>query len=128
MAEIGRVGWEAVIALTLATPDAWIVKPLALESRKLPCWTNPSRGGTCRRTKEWGGWDASKIGCGGGCCHAFCAAHAGAEPAGCAAGAGSGHDREGRWRESYSHGAGRNGREGRGDGHDQDPKPRQEIP
>ena len=24
----------------------------SLELRKLPCWTNPSRGGTCRRTKE----------------------------------------------------------------------------
>src|SRR5215469_2100423 len=64
--------------------------PLPFELRKLPCWTNPSRGGTCRRTKEWGGWDASKIDCGGGC-YAFCAARAGAEPAGCAAGAGSGH-------------------------------------
>src|SRR4051812_1371978 len=37
-------------------------------------------------TKEWGGRDASKIGCGSGNWHAFRADRAGAEPTGCTPG------------------------------------------
>src|SRR5262249_55237517 len=40
--------------------------------------------------QEMGRVGCSKVGCSSGGCHAFCAACAGAEPAGCAASAGSG--------------------------------------